>query len=497
MEEGRAIAQPDPLVGTTLLDRYRVLECIGAGAMGAVYRAQQVGLEREVALKVLKKQQDVAGDVLARFEREARALSALTHPNTVRVFDFGATPDGLFFLAMELLHGELASDRLSHGGAIATGEAIGWMRQVLHSLGEAHAKGIIHRDIKPDNIFLARVEGRSEPVAKVLDFGIAKSIEGERKLDQFETLDGTVFGTPRYMSPEQAQGKPLDHRTDLYAVGIVLYELLVGAPPFVDRDAVIVMAKHIREQPAPLRSAAPTRSFPPSLQRVLDRALHKSPEMRFQSAEAFDEALLPCLRDAELLEHAPLRARRLLAAALTAPRWARWTLAAASLAVVAAVTATVALVSDPKVARSEASTAPAAVPVAEAPVPSPAPTPVTPAPATHTMTLYSEPAGANVWRDERFAGVTPLPLEVAEGRSIRVRVSAQGFTAQTLDLTAGESIHKVKLERLRPAETARLDKSAAKRAHASRPRRAAKASNSGGAARAGTAGHDSYEKFSP
>src|SRR4029077_18854796 len=162
--------------------------------------------------------------------------------------------------------------RLGRIGPASMTEALTWTGQVLRSLGEAHAKGIIHRDIKPDNIFLARMDGAAEPVAKVLDFGIAKAIEGEHKVDQFETQDGTVFGTPRYMSPEQAQGKPLDHRSDLYAVGIVLYELLVGAPPFVDKDAVIVMAKHIREDPPTLRVASPLRTFPASLQRVLDKA---------------------------------------------------------------------------------------------------------------------------------------------------------------------------------------------------------------------------------
>jgi hypothetical protein len=470
--EGRAIAQPDALIGSTLLGRYRVLEQIGAGAMGAVYRAEQVGLGRPVALKVLKKQQDAGGDVMARFEREAKAMSALAHPNTVRVYDFGATREGQLFLAMELLEGELATHRLGRHGAVSTSEAIIWVQQVLRSLGEAHAKGIIHRDIKPDNIFLARIEGEAEPVAKVLDFGIAKSIEGERKLDQFETLDGTVFGTPRYMSPEQAQGKPLDHRSDLYAVGIVLYELLVGSPPFVDKDAVIVMAKHIRDQPPPLSEAAPMRTFPASLQRVLDKALNKSPALRFQNAEEFERALVRCLRYAELLERVPRRGQRIMASALGAPVWVRWALGAA---VVLAATSALAfgnIVSPAQNKTAERARPPAATPMSTAVVAgSKEPAPV---PETRLVTLYSVPSGANVWHFSRFVGTTPLPLEVQVGRSLRVRVSMQDFETQTLDLGPSEGSREVKLERAKSparASTAAADSAALTQQERPRPGR--------------------------
>jgi len=471
----------DPLLGTTLLGRYRILERIGAGAMGAVYRAEQVGLQRPVALKVLKKQGDTSADVAARFEREARAMSALAHPNTVRVYDFGSTEHGLLFLAMELLEGQLATDRLGGSEELPASDAIVWTQQVLRSIGEAHAKGIVHRDIKPDNIFLARVEGETDPMVKVLDFGIAKAVGGDHKLDQFETLDGTVFGTPRYMSPEQAQGKPIDHRSDLYAVGIVLYELLVGEPPFVDRDAVVVMAKHIREQPPPLRRAAPLRSLPASLQRVLDRALAKTPEARFQSAEDFDRALARCLRDAELLERTPLRGQKLMATALSAPRWAQWSALAAGVVLFSAGAITLAA------ARDTASAEPSVVAdatrgAASEPITSATSTPADPSRA-QLVTVYSQPARANVWRHGRFLGVTPLPLEVPPGRALRVQVSLQGYESQTLDLAPLEKARVVKLQRTRPESQALTqdERARAKRRLQRGPR--------------GAKPDDSYEKF--
>jgi serine/threonine-protein kinase len=465
----------DPLLGTTLLGRYRILELIGSGAMGAVYRAEQVGLQRPVALKVLKKQADSHADVPARFEREARAMSALTHPNTVRVYDFGSTEQGLLFLAMELLEGDLATDRLSESEPLPIVTAISWTQQVLRSLGEAHAKGIVHRDIKPDNIFVARVQGELLPVIKVLDFGIAKAVGGDQKLDQFETLDGTVFGTPRYMSPEQAQGKPIDHRSDLYAVGIMLYELLVGAPPFVDKDAVVVMAKHIREHPLPLRRVAPSRTFPESLQRVLDRALSKTPEDRFQNADEFEHALTRCLRDAEVLQRTPARGRRLMASALNTPAWARWTALASGAFLIAAIA--VAAAREPAAAVDRPAPAPSgAARVNAAPA-------VAQAQGPQMVTVYSEPARANVWLKGRFLGVTPIGIEVGGDRALRVQVSLQGYESQLVDLAPKERSRVVKLQRARGDAQALTqdDRARGKR----RARRGPRETKPG----------DSYEKF--
>ncbi|MCC7539136.1 MAG: serine/threonine protein kinase, partial [Deltaproteobacteria bacterium] len=234
----------DPLLGSVVARRYEVVSRIGVGGMGTVYRALQRPLAREVALKILKRELTGDPETVQRFHREARASSVLVHGNTVRVYDFGETSDGLLYLAMELLTGESLSGRLARPGSTSVVQAIDIASEILGSLAEAHSKGIVHRDLKPDNIFLARVDGHAEPVVKVLDFGVAKIITGDGSIDVLETQAGTVFGTPRYMSPEQAQGKKLDARSDLYSVGVLLFQMLTGRAPFTDDDAVIVMAKH-------------------------------------------------------------------------------------------------------------------------------------------------------------------------------------------------------------------------------------------------------------
>lgn len=286
-----ATQQNDPFLGKMVADRFEVIERIGAGGMGTVYEAVQRPLGRAVALKLLKEEVSWDPDTITRFHREAKAMSLLAHPNTVKVFDFGQTPEGTLFLAMERLHGELLTQRVESQGALEPEEAIIIAQQILGSLHEAHSKGIVHRDLKPDNIYLANVDGHAAPVVKVLDFGIAKVFEGENDFDQLETQAGTVFGTPRYMSPEQAQGKNLDARSDLYSVGVLLYQLVTGLAPFRDDDAVVVMAKHIREKPEAPTKAAPTRPISPALNRVILKALEKEANKRFQSAEVFIRAL--------------------------------------------------------------------------------------------------------------------------------------------------------------------------------------------------------------
>lgn len=298
----------DPMLGLTIADRYTIVGRLGAGGMGTVYRAEQAPMNREVALKVLRKDLGRDPETVARFHREAHTLSQLKHPNTVTIFDFGQTEDGLLYLAMELLEGEMLSSRLKRVGPMDVPQAIRIACGVLRSLAEAHSRGIIHRDLKPDNIFLARVHGRpdEDEIVKVVDFGIAKIRDGERRLEPLQTQEGTVFGTPRYMSPEQAQGKSLDGRSDLYAVGVLLFHMLTGRPPFTDDDAVVVMAHHIKTVPPPVRQVAPGRPIPESLERLVQRALEKDPVHRPQSAEEFLVALERTMDEARALSAAAL-----------------------------------------------------------------------------------------------------------------------------------------------------------------------------------------------
>ena len=254
-------------------------------------------VESPVAIKLLKDEVAWDPDTITRFHREAKAMSLLAHPNTVRVFDFGQEDDGTLYLVMELLEGELLTARLEREKRLDPVAAMSIVRGLLASLHEAHTKGIVHRDLKPDNIYLADVDGHPEPVVKVLDFGIAKVFEGENQFDQLETQAGTVFGTPRYMSPEQAQGKPLDARSDLYSVGVLLYQLITGEAPFKDADAIVVMAKHIRDRPKTPSRLAPNRPITPSLDRLTHETLEKNPDRRFQSADKFIAGLLSCTEE--------------------------------------------------------------------------------------------------------------------------------------------------------------------------------------------------------
>jgi len=430
-------SQSDPTLGKTIGGRFLIEERIGIGGMGTVYRATQTGLDRQVALKILKKELNWDNDTVTRFHREARAMSLLTHANTVRVFDFGETEDGLLYFAMELLDGELLTSRIERDGALDVVAAIRITQQILRSLAEAHSKGIIHRDLKPDNIYLASVEGHIEPVVKVLDFGIAKIVLGERKVDQLETQAGTVFGTPRYMSPEQAQGKSLDPRSDLYSVGTLLYQLLCGHAPFVDDDAVVVMAKHIRERPEPLRRAAPDRPIPASLERAVTRAIEKDPARRFRDAERFAAKLESCVSDAAAMGTG--NHQSLAGFVRDLPRVP---IAIAALVVAMAVGVSLYLVSS----SGEASAGEVDALGRGGAAGPPSSTPAAPV-RTATSTVVSEPEGAEVWWEGSMLGTTPYTVRRPLGSGMDLELRLEGFVPARALVVADGSTTTVRLER--------------------------------------------------
>ena len=267
--------------GTIIADRFEIESFLAAGGMAQVYVARQMNIDRLVAMKVLSPMFSMNPSVVMRFFREARVIAQLSHPNTVRLFDMGETPDKRLFMAMELLEGVELSERIRQGRMKAE-EAIPIVRQVAGSLSEAHSKGIIHRDLKPDNIFLTKLN-----IVKVLDFGIAKLKQSDDKDERKLTKVGTAPGTPEYMSPEQARGKELDARSDLYSLGVVLYEMLAGRPPFEEETFLATILMHVQSPPPPLPEDVPVdlRNY------VVNRLLAKDPNCRPDNADAFIQEL--------------------------------------------------------------------------------------------------------------------------------------------------------------------------------------------------------------
>ncbi len=282
--------EDDPLMGRTIAGRFTISDYLGAGGMGTVYRATQAHIDREVALKVLKKELAANDETVERFRREAKAASLLKNPHTVTLFDFGIEEDGLLFLAMEFLEGETLTEHLYKIGRFEWPEALSVARQVTESLREAHEQGIVHRDLKPDNVFLDEEVGGKVWV-KVLDFGIARLAVGAEGQGPTLTQAGMVFGTPGYMAPEQAQGKRVDSRADLYSLGVVLYEMLVGAPLYEAESVVLLMAKHITAPVPTISERSEDVEVPTEVEALVGRLLAKEADDRCQSAQEVIELI--------------------------------------------------------------------------------------------------------------------------------------------------------------------------------------------------------------
>lgn len=306
------------LTGKLLAGKYRVVRMLGEGGMGEVFLAEHEAIGKRVAIKILRNEHAQKEDVVERFRLEARSASRIQHPSVVQVFDFGQIDDGRFYLALEYLEGVDLAEQLHQSRVLEPLRALYITLQVCAGLSAAHAVGVIHRDMKPENVFLQRNRAGFDD-AKIVDFGIAKMREiserasihpsepvvapsSEASRERRLTKAGSIFGTPEYMAPEQAAGREADHRADIYAVGIMLYEMLTGQVPFSSDSLLETLTKHISETPRPPRQVNPRANLSPQLEAVVLKAIAKLPEQRFASMDAFAEEIQVTPEGGDLLD---------------------------------------------------------------------------------------------------------------------------------------------------------------------------------------------------
>jgi serine/threonine-protein kinase len=299
--------------GVVIDGKYRIIGRLGEGGMGIVYHAEHVLMKKHVAFKRLHPHLSAIEQIVQRFEREAQASARIEHPNVCIVTDCGRDEQGGFFIVMELLKGTSLQDELDMKGPLPFERIIGIAIQICSALECAHSMGIVHRDLKPDNIMLVERKGKDDLV-KIMDFGIAKMVSDETP-GQSLTQAGMIFGTPHYLSPEQASGDPVDHRGDLYSLGVILFELATGQRPYDAPTAAALLRKHVTEDPPPLAEVAPHRVYPPGYQQIVSRLMAKNAEDRYPSAKVCADHLeglreFPMPDDGDAVMTAQMRAQR-------------------------------------------------------------------------------------------------------------------------------------------------------------------------------------------
>ncbi len=417
------------MIGYVLADKYQVLRVIGKGGMGIVYEAQHLVLGKHVAIKLMLEKYFEDGEAKTRFKREAIAASRIGNPHIIDVGDIGELPDGRLYVVMELLTGSPLSDVLERTGPMQPQRAISIMRQVLRAVGAAHAKGIIHRDLKPDNIFLID-QGDSSDFVKLLDFGISKVLDpDEQKALTKLTTTGVVMGTPLYMAPEQAMGLPAVAYADIYACGVILYEMLAGRTPFMGNTYAVLVAQLLTAAPDPLQNVRP--GLQASVVNAVHRALEKEPQQRFASAEMF-AASLPGDRTVNEVELAGTLDSGYAVAKMTTgahqnggKRRGTWIAIGAALilgvATAGILIATQTGVNSEKVATD---TPPPPLPTAKSIDPEPA------VKNTGLLKVSTQPPRATVFVDGTNRGLTPLEITLALG-SHEVKFELEGHEALT------------------------------------------------------------------
>jgi tRNA A-37 threonylcarbamoyl transferase component Bud32 len=478
-----------------VINNYVIKSLLGEGGMGAVYLAEHPFIGRRAAIKVLRRELAQDPALVERFMNEARAANAIRHPNIIDIIDVGRTPSGVPYLMMELLEGMSLAQRISEAGRLEVAEALEIGAQTCAALTAAHAKGIVHRDLKPDNLFLVPDDARPGGMkVKVLDFGIAK-LRGDLTNVSAKTQAGALMGTPPYMSPEQCRGltDDIDHRTDVYAMGIILYEMLCGAPPFVSPGWGDIVLAHLTKPPPAPRATNP--GIPVEVEAAILRALTKDRSERFASMTELQAALrgaappvartpapvsAPATKPFPPATTTTFRAAtgEVTAAERGAPKRARVWLgvvaagAAAAIAIVVAngrsasvateAAAPVAATAPPP--RAPALPLPSAIPSEAARAPSPAPGAIPPgvepaAPAQIRVRLTSVPAGASVIdaRDGAVLGATPLDRRIDRAVTpLSIRIAKSGFASAELRVPRDADFDTmVRLERSRSTSSRR------------------------------------------
>jgi len=286
---------PANLIGKVLEGRYRMIRKVGEGGMSFVYLAHDVATQERYAIKVLSPSLSEDANAMARLRREAALGMRLAHPNIAHIMRLGETEDGLVYVVMPFVEGELLADRTNRLGQIPLGDTVRFVRDMSEGLHVAHQLKIVHRDLKPENVMICRRPDGSE-YAVVLDFGLAKERRAEGELQKL-TATGIILGTPEFMSPEQLRGKTLDPRTDIYSLALLVYEMLTGKLPFLGRTQQEMMIARLRSDPIPLRKMRTDLMFSEAVERVINKALQRGPEARYQTTLEFAEALAAAAED--------------------------------------------------------------------------------------------------------------------------------------------------------------------------------------------------------
>jgi serine/threonine protein kinase len=453
----------DPYLGATIDGRYKVEALLGEGGMGVVYRCVHTIIGKKVAMKVLRADLARDAEVTERFLNEAKSASTIGNAHIIDISDFGQFQDGSTYFVMEFLVGVPLSKAVEGGQAVPVPRILHIARQLAEGLSAAHAVGIVHRDLKPDNIFLI-ARGGEKDFVKILDFGIAKvSTSGEgAKL----TRAGAVFGTPHYMSPEQAAGQPVDHRGDVYSFGVILYEMASGRVPFDADNFMGILTQHMYKAPVPIRALVPQpQEVPPGLEAIVLKCLSKRPEHRYQSMDELigdiDKLAAGNVPDAvpEMMSRSggfnvpadyfakPQMPEPVPASPASPRRNSKWPLIAGLTGVAAAVAIVAGIFAKSSQSRAqpEGLVSPKAVPVEPAPSVAAVPETLT---VSKQVALAVVPAEAHVFDGEKDLGTSPVVLEVEEGKTLKLTVRLEGYKDLEHTVDGSKARETIKLEKI-------------------------------------------------